>query len=328
MNGSDIRSKLNGLGPKPNEAYTNQEIIDQLKELQVAIAQVVCDGEGDSIVRADTIVHAVEDRVNGLGLQNTDSFLSFKQDMEMLGRKIALMISGIRGEKKGFRALKPLEFDCDTRVLRNVCLKNDEGESEIDAIVVAPYGVFVIEIKQRKKPVVITADGFYQKVDNPDYQYPLGERMCCKEMLLREAMGTALDVPVYPVLFLVSDSEVTDHFGRVMTVNCNTAVYSIRSYAGGSTCLSSNRISEIVDSIEASRFEAKYPCRLDCERLIENFANLMDQIETAEERKETRVAEFAPVRQAKLKVALPMAVGLLAAAFGYAAGMLHRLRQE
>ena len=321
MNGTNVRNKLASLGPASNGTYTNQEIVDQLKELQNAIAREVC-GVEDSMMRADDIVRVVEERVTNLGLQDSACFASFKQDMMDLGREIALTISGLNGEMKGFRALKPLEFDNDTHVLRNICLKSDDGETEIDAVVLTPYGIFIIEMKGCRKPVVITEDGFFQKVDNPDYQYPLGERMCCKETLLREAAGAGPDVPIYQALFLVNDSEITDRFGKIMTANRNTIVYKIRSYAKESEHLSGDRVSQLVDRIESSRIEAKYPCSLDCERLIENLADLMDQIESAELAKTERAAKLKPTHQPKTNLTIAVAAGFAAGVAGCAMGIL------
>ena len=322
MNGTYIRSKLSGVGPARNGTYTNQEIVDHLKELQNAIAQEVCGSGEDSLMRADAIVSTIEERVSALGLRDSACFDAFKRDMQDLGREIALTISGLNGEAKGFRALKPLEFDNDTHVLRNVCLKSDDGETEIDAVIVASYGIFIVEMKGCRKPIVITEDGFFQKADNPDYQYPLGERMCCKEALLRKAAGAGPDIPVYQVLFLVNDSDLTDRFGKIMTANRNTIVYKVRSYAKGSDQLSSDRVNQLVDEIESSRIEARYPCSLDCERLVDNLANLMDQIELAEQAKVERSSKTELARQTKVNSLLAVAAGLAAGVAGCAMGIL------
>lgn len=314
MKGTEIRNKLHGFGTAADEAYTNQEIVDHLKELQSAIAHEVCGNDGESLVRADAIIREVEDRVVGLGIQDSDAFLTFKRDMHDLGKEIALTISGINGEMKGFRALKPLEFDTDTHVLRNVCLKSEAGETEIDALVIAPYGIFVIEMKGCRKPVMITEDGFFQKVDNPDYQYPLGERMCCKESLLREALAKDPRVPVRPVLFLVNDSDLTDHFGKIMTTNRNTIVYKIRSYSSEAAHLSKEQVDALVERVEASHHDAKYPCSLDCNRIVENLAVLMDQIEAAEQAKSESAQDRKLNTGAKQRV-------LQAVATGFAAGI-------
>ena len=71
MNGTYIRSKLSGVGPARNGTYTNQEIVDHLKELQNAIAQEVCGSGEDSLMRADAIVSTIEERVSALGLRDS-----------------------------------------------------------------------------------------------------------------------------------------------------------------------------------------------------------------------------------------------------------------
>lgn len=285
MNGMEIKNRLSGIGTMASASYTNQEIVDHLKDLQYAIAREVCGEDEGSRIRADVIVQAVEEKVNTLGLQDSDSFIIFKQDMQDISRKIALTISGMKGEAKGFRALKALEYDNDTYVLRNVCLHDGEGRTEIDALVVSPYGVFVIEMKNCRKTMTITKDGYFQKLDNPDYQYPLGERMCCKEILVREALGETLSVPVRSMLLLVNDADVIDDFGKVQLANRNTVVNKIRSYAKGFDGVLADEVCKMVAKIEASHEEAKYPCNLDCERIVDNLVALIDEIERAEQAK-------------------------------------------
>lgn len=283
MNGMEIKDRLSGIGTVVSASYTKQEIVDRLKSLQRAIAHEVCgENEGDCI-HADAIVHAVEKRVSALGLQDSGSYITFKQDMQDIGREIALTISGMKGEAKGFYALKALEYDVDTYVLRNVCLNDGEGKSEIDALVVSPYGIFVIEMKNCRRPMIITENGYFQKLDNPDYRYPLGERMHCKETLVREALGGALKVPVRSLLLLVNDADVVDKFGKVQLSNRNTVVYKIRSYAKESEHVEKSEVSEMVAKIEEGHEDAKYSCGLDCGRIVENLAALIDEIEGAEQ---------------------------------------------
>ena len=320
MNGTEIKNRLSGIGTMTGATYTNQEIVDHLKDLQRAIAHEVCNEDEDSRVRADAIVQAVEGKVNALGLQDSESFTIFKKDMRDIGREIALTISGMKGEAKGFRALKALEYDNDTYVLRNVCLHDGEGRTEIDALVVSPYGIFVIEMKNCRKTMTITEDGYFQKLENPDYQYPLGERMCCKEILVREAIGETLSVPVRSMLLLVNDSEVIDKFGKVQMANRNTVVYKIRSYAKESEHLNESQINEVVAKIEASHEEAKYPCCLDCERIVENLATLFNEIEGAEQAKakaRDRAAKREEIkRSARKSIAAGFAAGIASCAIG------------
>lgn len=318
MNGMEIKNRLSGIGTMASASYTNQEIVDHLKDLQYAIAHEVCGDDEDSRVRADAIVRVVEERVNALGLQDSECYAVFKQDMQDIGREIALTISGMKGEAKGFRALKALEYDCGTYVLHNVCLDDGEGRTEIDALVVSPYGVFVIEMKNCRKTMTITEDGYFQKLDNPDYQYPLGERMCCKEALVREAIGEGCDVPVRSMLLLVNDSDVIDEFGKVQMANRNTVVYKIRSYAKESEHLDQEKVNELVARIEASHEEAKYPCSLDCERIVDNLAALADEIEAAEQAKAKAAAQAAKRGNTKRSPWASVAAGIAASIAGCA----------
>lgn len=76
-------------------------------------------------------------------------------------------------EKIVKRALKLISFDKDVKVLYNIALENEDAQAEYDAIVVALYGIFVIEVKNWAAAMRINERGVIQREDGSDITYDL-----------------------------------------------------------------------------------------------------------------------------------------------------------
>lgn len=142
-----IKKGLSGLGTQAGELYTNQEIVDSLIELQGALAKGVFEKtHAENLRDRDILIH-FEALTKEYGIDQTEVFLRFKKNMGKLGYTVGSFIKGMKGEKIARRALKLLSFDKGISVLYNVQLNDNDAEAEYDAIVIAPYGLFVVEVK-------------------------------------------------------------------------------------------------------------------------------------------------------------------------------------
>ena len=81
---SQIIESLNGLGTKQNTMYTNQEIIDHLTELQGAMARGVFEKTHAENLRDQDIVIHFEALAREYGLDNSDTYLRFKENWPIL----------------------------------------------------------------------------------------------------------------------------------------------------------------------------------------------------------------------------------------------------
>lgn len=142
-----IIESLNGMGTKQNIMYTNQEIIDHLTELQGAMARGVFEKTHAENLRDRDIMIHFEALAKEYGLDGTNTYLRLKANMSELGYTIGSFIKGMNGERIAKRALKLLSYDKGIRILYNVQLEDEDVQAEYDAIVVAPYGMFVVEVK-------------------------------------------------------------------------------------------------------------------------------------------------------------------------------------
>lgn len=142
-----IIASLQGLGTSPYRLYTNQEVIDCLKELQAAMARGVFEKTHAENLRDKDIMLHFKTLAEEYGLVQTDTYCRFETNMRELSYTIGTYIKGMCGERMARKSLKLLSLDKNTRILYNVQLEDEDVQAEYDAIVITPYGLFVVEVK-------------------------------------------------------------------------------------------------------------------------------------------------------------------------------------
>lgn len=187
-----IIASLQGLGTSPYRLYTNQEVIDHLKELQAAMARGVFEKTHAENLRDKDIMLHFKTLAEEYGLAQTDTYCRFETNMRELSYTIGTYIKGMCGERMARKSLKLLSLDKNIRILYNVQLEDEDVQAEYDAIVVAPYGLFVVEVKNWDGDITITPSGLLTK-DEGKITYEHGrvyiiytvrevqESLCCAE---------------------------------------------------------------------------------------------------------------------------------------------------
>jgi hypothetical protein len=199
---NQILESLKGFGTNPDQLYTNQEIVNHLTALQTALARGVFERLHAENLRDRDIMTHFESLATEYGLETSDLFIRFKSNMSELGYTIGSFIKGMHGERIARRALKLLSYEKDIRILYNVQLEDDEAQAEYDAIVIAPYGLFVVEVKNWGASMTIAPNGLIQRDDDSGIVYDLPGRMSLKEALLREYLGDLFPNSYHNMLLL------------------------------------------------------------------------------------------------------------------------------
>lgn len=301
-----IKTDLAGLGTKAGDVYTNQEIIGRLMELQAALARGVFEKTHAENLRDKDILIHFEALTKEYDLDQTDVFLRFKKNMRDLGFTIGSLIKGMNGERNVRRALKLLSYDKSVRILYNVQLEDTDAEAEYDAIVIAPYGLFVVEAKNWNTSVVITPDGLLERNDDSGIVYDLVGRMSVKQALLKEYIGD--DFPKNYQNILVFSNEkvkVDDQYGKIPFVCGGGISCKIREFNTRNNFLTVEQITNIEQVIIAHHKVQKTASLVNCDEIIEDYAVLMACIEDAsmgrkvdlqasETKSETIQPEFIP----------------------------------
>ena len=275
-----IKEGLNELGTKAGVFYTNQEIIDKLKELQAALSRGIFEKTHAENFMEREIIRHFEMLAAEYGLESSDRFYRFKKNVEELGMTIGTYIKGMAGERSARKALKLLGMDKGVKILYNVCLEEDDCQAEYDAIVLAPYGVFVIEVKNWAGSAKITSKGLLKKIGFGEVTYDLSGRMGMKEALLRSSLGDLFPKKyINMVLFSNEKVEIEDDYHRIPYVIGGGISNEIRLFAKSGNALTEKQISKIEARILEVHKEQKTLCDVKCEEIIDDYASLMAEIE-------------------------------------------------
>ena len=303
---TEIKARFIGTGTEYGKEYTNQEIVDRLSALQAAAAKGVFEKtHAENLRDRDMLVH-FEALAKEYGLDSCDTYLRFKKNMGELSYTIGSFIKGFKGEKIARKALKLISMDRSVKVLYNVQLEDEDCQAEYDAIVITPYGLFVIEVKNWGNTVEISPMGILTRGDESSVVYDLPGRMSVKEALLRECLKDKFPTNYNSILLLSNERvQIEDNYHRI-PVCCGGGIsYEIRSYEKlSSKHLSEREVSEIANIILGSQKEQKSSCPVNCEEIISDYAELMVLIENASKVSEGEAVDTSeiPVPEVKEEV--------------------------
>ena len=165
----------------------------------------------------------------------------------------------------------------------------------LDAVVITPYGVFVIEVQSFGRDMVWDEKGFMHpagaepvaKSSLPTSQPPvsvavngagsqppanLGEHIACKELLLRSTLREHMNVPVYSILLAADNrARITDNYGKIPVSSLNTILSDIRSYSDGRRYIQAKEMQELKDFLLGFREPVLKDCPVDCGKIAEEY---------------------------------------------------------
>jgi len=287
-----ILESLSGLGTTPTDLYTNQEIIDNLEALQSAMARGVFEKtHADHLRDKDIMIH-FEALAKEYGLDQSATYLRFKANMQELGYEIGSLKKGLRGEQIARRALKLLSQDKSVRILYNLQLEDEDVQAEYDAIVLAPYGMFVIEVKNWSGSMSISPQGLLKHDFGSRNTYDIPGRMSVKEALLREYLKDLFPDSYHSMLLLSSERiEIRDEYHKIPISYGGGISYEIKDFSTKGQVISADQIAKIEEALLQSHQEQRGVCSVRCDEIITDYANLMAQIEGA-----SAVADDEPIR--------------------------------
>ena len=186
---NSIKKAFKGVGPDSTTLYTNQEIVDLLMELQKTMITGVYEKTHAEYMREKDLMVHFATLAAEYGLKETETYKRFESNMNDLGYTIGSFIKGMKGERIARRALKLLSFNKDVKILYNIALEDEDAQAEYDAIVITPYGLFVVEVKNWGAEMHINENGTLRRYDQ-DIKYDLPGRMSVKEGLLESIWVT------------------------------------------------------------------------------------------------------------------------------------------
>lgn len=265
--------------PKLDSLYNNKELEQLLVRFQAAISHVMLSfGITEKIMPRD-IISFLELLAKENGVEQDETFQRLRDELKDLGFLIGSLKKGSTGEKRTRDGLRNLEFSPDVKILYNITLDDGTDRTEYDAIVLSPYGIFVIEAKNFNGNARITEKGILLRDNDRFGAYNLGERMIRKEFLLRSCMGKLASVPYHALLLYVNEqADIEDNYHQIPITYCNTVAKTIQQFDHGDELITPDELKQIEVAIINHQIDARYPCNIDCQQIICDLIFILQKI--------------------------------------------------
>jgi len=270
------------------ETYAHEEIIPELLKLQTETASLVF-GQHDTdastiwfkqvseeLIRRNQACHHVNDEL-------TQTVVSA---IGKINENLRAELSGQKGEKSAFWALK--QAKCYKWILQNIQLEKEGHRAELDAVVLTNKGIFLIEVKNSMRDIMIDEQGNYYRLGGSmHFDKNIGEKMNDKEYLLREALleaGFPEMKITSVVVFTNSKINLENRYPYIDTCFLGELPHIIEQY-DSTEYHSFEEIQKIKETILNAEIKHEYEYPVDFGVFKDRIAQLLCEFEKVEEKK-------------------------------------------
>ena len=284
------------------DKYQKNELLTEMFALQQEIVGLTFNGEHAST--ADLKIWDVERHLEQLnqdcGNVADEELQKFKEGSKTLCNLIKAEISGNRGEAKAFRTLQYIHSK--NIILKNVELSDGDRRTELDAAVITPGVVTIVEVKNTAKNIFIDENGdYYRTGEYLRWDCNIAEKMALKEELLKMVLADdgIEDIQIRSiVVFTDNRIEVQNKYSRIRTCFVSQLAYIIDGFKS-STYMSEEEMEHIERLIKEAECKEAYPFDFDVEQYKMDFATLMAVLEEASAKAEEPEYEQEVVNEKK-----------------------------
>ena len=174
--------------------------------------------------------------------------------------------------------------DEELQRFKNIELADGDLRTELDAIVITPSAVTIVEVKNTSKNIFIDENGdYYRTGEFLKWDCNIAEKMAVKEELLRKVLTEAGfgDMQMRSVVVFTDNRiEVQNKYRLIRTCFVSQLAYIIEGFRGNRT-LSEEEMETVESSIKAAECKEAYPFELDVAQYKLDFATLMAVLEEA-----------------------------------------------
>lgn len=284
------------------DKYQKDELLAEMFALQQEIVGLTFNGEHAST--ADLKIWDVERHLEQLnqdcGNVADEELQRFKEGSEMFCSLIKAEVSGNRGETKAFRTLQYIHSK--NIILKNVELNDGNRRTELDAVVITPGVVTIVEVKNTAKNIFIDENGdYYRTGEYLRWDCNIAEKMTFKEELLKKVLtdGGIDNIQIRSiVVFTDNRIEVQNKYSRIRTCFVSQLAYIIDGFKSG-TYMSEEEMEHIEGLIREAECKEAYPFEFDVAQYKMDFTTLMAILEEASAKAEEPEYEQEVVNERK-----------------------------
>ena len=280
---------INNLKAFDKETYKRDELLPELLKLQTEMVEMTFNEEHASI--ANLKIWDVKDHLvqlnNESGNIAHEEIKKFSDEAYDFSNMIRGIISGNKGEAKVFNILDSYKYNGNA-LLKNIELSNDGERTEIDALVVTPKALVIVEVKNTGRDIFIDENGDYYRMGRfLRWDSNIKEKFETKEALLKKALGKEYeDCIVNKVVVFTNDKvEIQNKYQDMETCFLTQLTYVIERFDSGRNYEKSD-MDDICKKIKTAEELESYPVRFDIDQFKYDFAVIMAMLEDAHGEKE------------------------------------------
>lgn len=271
------------------DRYYRSELLNEMFSLQDEMVSLAF--QKDHVEDDGLRIWDVENHLDQMNQRNghvADAELErFINESKTFCNIVKAEVSGYRGEAKAFYALQGVRSR--NVILRNIELNDDAHRTELDAVVITPGFVTIVEVKNSPRSIFIDENGNYFKTGT----FLKKDCNIAKKMYMREKMlGSVLerngitDVRIRSVVVFTDDRiEVENRNHRLRTCFLSQLPYIIDGFECH-TYRSYEELESIASVIKSAEQKIEYPFNFDIEQYKRDFAILLAKLEDSPANKE------------------------------------------
>lgn len=285
------------------DKYQKSELLSEMFALQQEIVELTFNGEHASTadLRIWDVERHLEQMNQDCGNVANEALQAFKNGSKTLCNLIKAEVSGARGEAKAFRTLQYIRNK--NIVLRNVELCDGDLRTELDAVVITPGSIVIVEVKNTAKDIFIDENGdYYRTGEFLRWDCNIAEKMLTKEDLLRKALESKGIQNVQlrsVVVFTDNRIEVQNKYSFIRTCFVSQLAYIINGFKGGRV-MTDEEMEQAESAIKEAESKEAYPFEFDVKQYKRDFATLMATLEDASAKKEAAAPEAEVVNDTRV----------------------------
>ena len=286
------------------DAYHKSELLDEMFALQREIVTLTFNEDHASTgdLKLWDVERHLEQINQDCGNVADEELGRFEEGCKTLCNLIKAEVSGNRGEYKAFRTLEYLKSDNIT--LKNVELRDGDLRTELDAVVITPYGITIVEVKNTAKNIFIDEEGsYYRTGEFLKWDCNIAQKMDLKEELIRKALaeeGIENVAINRVVVFTDNRIEVQNKYTKIRTCFVSQLAYIIDGFKS-QTNLSQEEMENIESSIRQAEHKEAYPFEFDIKQYKQDFATVMAVLEEASAKTEEQMVIEEVVKEEKVE---------------------------
>lgn len=265
-------------------SYTKEELLSEMLNLQQEMLEATFNKNHAEL--ADLRLWDIErhfeqinDECNGIA---TEEIERFKLQSKTVCNLIKAEFSGNRGESKAFKTLEFLKTP--HTILKNVEFNDENGRTELDAVVITPSGITIVEVKNTSKDIFIDEQGNYYRTGQfLRLDCNIASKMSAREDILRQTLSKIGfdDTKIQSVLvFTNSRIEVQNKYNGINVCFNGQLNYYIENLSS-TAIYTEEEIAAMASHITESSNRNQFTLDFDADQFKNDFATVMAILENA-----------------------------------------------